>query len=392
MRILSVSNCPALEHLGSGYVIANFARGLRARGHEVDLLEPDDYELCRFLRPRAMSYRQALGMLFATERALRRKTYDLIEFWGAEAWLATRWLARRPPAQRPLIVQHTNGPEPRYNRMLRDLGILKLKRGQSWYARKLLPQAFQHADAIVTVSQYDLDWLRDNELPRSGRRLAVEVPLPECFIGRLFAPHSTAVIGFCGNWLPRKGIDLIVADITDVLRTFPAWRFVILGTDLSDDARTRFPVDVQARVEVVPMIKDKEALARIYEEIEIFVLPSHVESFGVAVAEAMACGCAVVTTPVGFAASLTGGEHAVILQKAESPQLYHAVARLIENPELRRRLGEAARCHVQSLRWKNATRTLADTYEDWFENQRRALEGEPIPQMSTFPGALRRHG
>ena len=110
------------------------------------------------------------------------------------------------------------------------------------------------------------------------------------------------------------------------------------------------------------------------------------------VAEAMACGCAVVTTPVGFAASLTDGEQAVILQKAESPQLYHAVARLIEKPELRRRLGEAARRHVQSLRWKNATRTLADAYEDWFEDHHRALEGEPMPQMSTFPGALGRHG
>ena len=80
------------------------------------------------------------------------------------------------------------------------------------------------------------------------------------------------------------------------------------------------------------------------------------------------------------------------LRKAESPQFYHAVARLIENPDLRRRLDEAARCHVQSLRWKNATRTLADAYEDWFEDHHRALEGEPMPQMSTFPGALGRHG
>src|ERR1043166_4180358 len=108
MRILSVSNCPALEHLGSGYVIANFVKGLRALGHEVDLLEPDDYEVCQWLRPRGMSYRQSIGILRAVNRALRRKVYDLVEFWGAEAWLATRWVVCRQK-DRPMVVQHTNG-------------------------------------------------------------------------------------------------------------------------------------------------------------------------------------------------------------------------------------------------------------------------------------------
>src|ERR1051325_5969063 len=95
MDILSIANCPAEEHLGSGYVIANFVNGLRAAGHRVDLFQPDDYEVFQPLRPKAIGYRQAIGMLINAKRQLKRHSYDIVEFWGGEAWAATEWLLRR---------------------------------------------------------------------------------------------------------------------------------------------------------------------------------------------------------------------------------------------------------------------------------------------------------
>jgi len=384
MRILTVCNCPAFEHLGSGYVIANFVKGLRSLGHEVDLLEPDDYEVCRFMRPRANSYRQALGMLLAVKRAVKRKQYDLVELWGGEAWAATRWLVHHR-TDRPLVVQHTNGPEPRYNRMLQELGALQLSRLQSWHAETLLPQAFSCADAIVTVSEYDRLWLTQNSLPRSGKRQAIENPLPDCFIARPIKPRATRVIGFCGTWLPKKGIHLIVSDMTDILRAFPGWRFLVLGTDSVDRVRSCFPFDIRSKVDVVPMIKDKEALARRYEQMEIFVLPSLTESFGVALVEAMACGCAAVTTPVGFGASLTDRKHALILDTTEPPSLYQSVKQLILDPDLRHQLGVAAWERVQSLGWEHAVLLLSQTYEHWLSEHRRAVADyiESNPPLST---------
>lgn len=42
MRILTLSDCPLLRHQGSGYVILGFYDELVARGHEVDLVGPDE--------------------------------------------------------------------------------------------------------------------------------------------------------------------------------------------------------------------------------------------------------------------------------------------------------------------------------------------------------------
>lgn len=49
MRILTISNCQLVESLGSGYVIVNFCRHLRERGHDVDLYEPESFEPLPFL-------------------------------------------------------------------------------------------------------------------------------------------------------------------------------------------------------------------------------------------------------------------------------------------------------------------------------------------------------
>jgi glycosyltransferase involved in cell wall biosynthesis len=351
-------------------VIAGCVNGLRALGHRVDLLEPDDFDVWRWMRPRANSYRQAAGMLLASRRELRARDYDVVEFWGGEAWLAIRRLRARRAA-RPLIVQHTNGPEPRYSAMLEAAGVLDLSPLQRWHAYRWVPDAFRLPDAIVTVSAYDLDWLAENGLPRTGKRIAIEVPLADAFVARPLQERESRVLGFCGSWIPRKGLNVLVPDITRLLREYPDWKFLVLGAGPGADIHASFPDEaVRKRIEVVPMIQDKEALAKQYERMEIFVLPSVSESFGVALAEAMACGCAPVASRVGFAASLRDGREAILLDAPASPQLYDAVKTLMLDRELRRRIGAAARERVQSLQWSKAVRQLADVYQHWFAEHR----------------------
>jgi glycosyltransferase involved in cell wall biosynthesis len=70
-------------------------------------------------------------------------------------------------------------------------------------------------------------------------------------------------------------------------------------------------------------------LHRLKNKLKILVLPSLTESFGVALAEAMDCGCATVASRVGFGAALKDGREALVIEKSESPYLYEAVKRLI---------------------------------------------------------------
>jgi glycosyltransferase involved in cell wall biosynthesis len=83
--------------------------------------------------------------------------------------------------------------------------------------------------------------------------------------------------------------------------------------------------------------------------IDIFVLVSHTEAFGLAPLEAMAMQKPVVVSPAeGFRDFLKPGENGLMLEKNEPGTLAEAILRLADDPELRRRLGEEGRRTVET--------------------------------------------
>ena len=366
MRILSLSNCPLDEHTGSGYVALGYARGLRERGHEVELLGPAEFEPLRRLG-RGTSYRQAIGMTTASLRCLAAADYDVVEFWGGEAWLAISLLARLP-RRRFLVVARSNGLETHCVELLaggKANGELDLRK--SWYhldTSRLMATGFRRADALVTVAEFDRQYgIREGYAP-PARLLAIDNPLPDDFLGLKVDPQREPLIGYCGSWIPRKGVGLIARDLPPLLREFPAWRLILAGVGERFDPARHFPPDLLPRIEVAPFL-ERSRLRTLYQRLAIAILPSHYESFGLVAAEAMACGCALVASRVGFAAGLRDGEEAVLLPLTASPALYGAVRRLILDEPLRRSVAMSGHRRVQGLRWRSAAARLEATYQEW---------------------------
>lgn len=88
----------------------------------------------------------------------------------------------------------------------------------------------------------------------------------------------------------------------------------------------------------------------VYRSLDIVVHASTLpEPFGLTIAEAMACGRAVVVSAAGGAAELfTDGIDALGFEPGQAPQLAAAVRRLVEDPDLRSRLGVAARRNAET--------------------------------------------
>ena len=371
MRILSMSNCPLDESLGSGYVALRYARGLRERGHHVDLLGPEDYEPFRRLR-RGISYRQALGMAAAGLR--RAGSYDVVETWGGEAWLALGLLARRA-RRRFLLVAHSNGIETHCAEILRaaERGG-RLAPSRRWFQldqSALFERTFRAADALVTVAEFDRWYALDRGYAPPGRILAVDNPLPDEYLDlSVDFERSSPRIGYCGSWIPRKGVDLIERALPPLLRDFPEWRLVLVGVGESFRTEEHFPADVLPRIEVVPFAERGTHLRALYQSFGIVILPSVYESFGLAGAEAMACGAALVATRTGFAAGLRDGEEAMLLPEATPQALRGAVETLIRDEGLRRSVARGGYRRVQPLRWDAAITAVEAAYHAWLAELR----------------------
>lgn len=140
----------------------------------------------------------------------------------------------------------------------------------------------------------------------------------------------------------KKGIDRLIASLASV----PEARLVVAGND--EDGYTEELKAVAARIGVAERVHfvgpaygaRKWALFR---RADVFALASHSENFGVAVLEAMACGCPVVVTPDVGLADAVAGAGAGLVAAGEPAVFGAALARLIRDPALRRQAGEAGK-------------------------------------------------
>jgi glycosyltransferase involved in cell wall biosynthesis len=92
---------------------------------------------------------------------------------------------------------------------------------------------------------------------------------------------------------------------------------------------------------------EHEALPAFLQSLDVFVLPSTYEGFGVAAAEASAMALPVVASRVyGLPDVVKNGVTGFLVPAKDSVALTHAVARLVEDPDLREELGNAGRRYV----------------------------------------------
>jgi glycosyltransferase involved in cell wall biosynthesis len=132
-------------------------------------------------------------------------------------------------------------------------------------------------------------------------------------------------------------------------------------------------------VRCVSGITDRE-LATLYGEAEVAVVPSLYEGFSLPAVEAMACGVAVVATTGGALPEVVGqdGETGLLVPPNDPEALAGAIARLLDDADLRARLGAAGRERVLTrFTWAVTAEGTAACYEAMMAG--RPLPGSPLP-------------
>jgi len=108
-----------------------------------------------------------------------------------------------------------------------------------------------------------------------------------------------------------------------------------------------------------------ERIVELYAQTEVAVVPSLYEGFSLPAVEAMACGTPLVATAVGALPQLVGADEkaGVLVPPNDVDALAAAIGRLLDDHELRARLGDAARQRVlDRFTWRaTAARTV-----DWY--------------------------
>ncbi len=386
MRILTLTNCPLDPLLGSGRTVLRFSNGLRALGHTVDVAAPSEYQWWHAVR-RGKRFTQAFGAAAFVRARLRHTHYDLIELYGAEYWLVTALLSRQ--ARRPLIVAHTNGLEllhmdrERARRESHGSPAAVRERASAAVHYALMQSFFRDADGFVALCDADRRYVVDRGLFPPARTAVIDPGLDPEFLGSVPPlDQRRRRICFTGSWTPRKGVLTLQAVIPAVLRARPDVHFDVLGTGAEPAAiLAALPGDIRARVTVHPRLSNA-ALATVLADGMIFFLPTEYEGYGMATAEAMARGLAVVTTPTGVGSSLHDGTDALICEFGDVDAMIRSLVSLLDNADLRLRIAGNGLRRTQQLQWPTRAQALAHVYqtwlsEDWNSMRRSGRAGIP---------------
>jgi len=165
---------------------------------------------------------------------------------------------------------------------------------------------------------------------------------------RLGLPANAPVVGFVGRLTRDKGVPELVEAFDGILIAKPDAHLLLVGWfDSADDAlsrRLRARIERHPRIHITGFVADT---APYYRAMDVMVLPTWREGFPNVILEAAASGIPVVTT------LCTGSRDAVVpevtgllIPPGYPVAIRESVMQLLNNPERRWRMGQAARAWV----------------------------------------------
>ena len=172
----------------------------------------------------------------------------------------------------------------------------------------------------------------------------------------------------------NKGHDLLLNAFDIVRKSLSDIDLVIAGgspnpqqRELDILATMRTIIDekeMQDRVRIIGYVPDEE-MAPLYQQAELFVLPSLFEPFGMTVLEAMACGTAVVASKFGGIRNVvTTGENGVLIDPSNPEEFSQALVSILSDSKLAGRLADEGRNTIQrSYSWE----AIADRHIAFYE-------------------------
>jgi len=285
------------------------------------------------LRVEEVPFFSLTGVLGALRSSLARLRPDLVHAHGSRAGFhLARW--KRGQTETPTLYT-VHGYHFHHRRGLRRLA-------GRWVERR----TGRRLGSVIHVCDYDRRLAEKWGLvaAATSRRVIYNGVDPSALPAA--APADPPRVVFIGRLVPQKDPALIAA-IAERLAGSGVGVTIVGGGEKEPDVRRQLAGEIdRGRVEMTGAVDRKRALAELTRA-SVLVLPSRWEGLPVVLLEALALGVPAVAASVGGVPEIVEPGVGGMLVADRSPQSFvDAVEKLLDDPALRRRLGDSGRDRV----------------------------------------------
>lgn len=247
----------------------------------------------------------------------------------------------------------------------------------SFYNKHLLDKVLSRANVIISPSEY---YINESRFLGKYRDKIVVIPnginvedfsvsysKEECR-EKLGLPLDKNIILFVGNLIPYKGPDVLVKAMQMIAKEVPDAELVFVGSGEMRNALEKLAekIGIKNHLKFTGFVE--ESLKPLYyKAADVFCLPSvmSTESFGIVNLEAMACSVPIVASKLGGIPDVVKDvENGLLVTPRDSEALADAIVYLLENEDVREKMGKNGREKVEDYSWGRIAEMTERVYED----------------------------
>jgi glycosyltransferase involved in cell wall biosynthesis len=295
-------------------------------------------------------------------RLMRRENYDIVHLHTKRAHALSVWLPHGSGSPKYVVTRRMDYPE-----------------GGTWYTRYLYNRK---VDGVVVISQKIAELLIAAGVEGEKIRLIHSGIEPRAFDIAAVAPDAhpeRVIVGTAAVLEERKGHRFLLEAGQRLKAQGCRVKYCLAGTGSLRESleKTVIQLGLKEDVQFLGFVADMPGFLT---NVDIVVLPSLLEGFGVSVLEAMAAGKAVIASRVGGLAELVvDGVTGFLVAPRDVEGLASAIAKLASDRSMMREMGQKGRDRViANFTMQQMARKNEDYYYRLLENSGNTL---PVAEM-----------
>ena len=301
-------------------------------------------------------------------RSVLRSRVDFVTTWN---WY---W----PPAYHVSLARQL--------KKFRQIGVPFFHTADLWVQRPIYDQMIMACDGLFVNTEHEKDFIL-RRLPHAKRIVVVGPGVePQLFKQRNGAAFRTRyslgrnpLVGFVGHISAHKGVDKLVEAMPLVWKGCKEARLIVAGYCSNnfpqlDQVLHSFLPEERKRILILPNFAENEK-ADLYDALDVFVLPSIVESFGIAYLEAWTCGKPVIGARIGSTASvIEEGVDGLLVDPGDPRDIARTILELLADPIRRHHMGQHGYTKtLEHFTWEKIVEKIEHYYKGLLTQECRRL-------------------